>query len=106
VVTGVFSSIFLVIISPKGWPGPDGEGGAFSFYDLDNPGIVSIPLGFLGCYLGSILSNEESRAERHYEELYVRAETGLGAEVAIDKAASNGAGAGEAEERVPASPRG
>ena len=48
VITGVVSSILLVIISPKGWPGPDGEGGAFGFYDLNNPGIVSIPLGLPG----------------------------------------------------------
>ena len=74
------SSILLVIISPKGWPGPDGEGGAFGFYDLNNPGIVSIPLGFLACYLGSILSGEEKKAEREFEELYVRSETGLEAE--------------------------
>ncbi|MDQ3647468.1 MAG: cation acetate symporter [Actinomycetota bacterium] len=106
VVTGVVSSIFLVVISPKGWPGPDGDGGAFSFYDLDNPGIISIPLGFLGCCLGSILSKEESRAERHYEELYVRAETGLGAEVALDRGGANGASGAHAGEGVPGSTRG
>ena len=50
VLTGVFSSVLLVIISPKVWPGADSEGGAFGFYDLANPGIVSIPLGFIGCW--------------------------------------------------------
>jgi cation/acetate symporter len=79
VLTGVVSSIFLVIISPKVWPGPDSEGGLFSFYDLANPGIISIPLGFLACYLGTVLSSERG-AERSFHELYVRSETGLGAE--------------------------
>jgi cation/acetate symporter len=82
VLLGTFSSIFLVIISPTVWPGPDSEGGAFGFYDLANPGIISIPLGFIGCWLGTVLSKEETRAERGFDELYVRSETGLGAEVA------------------------
>ena len=81
VLVGVFSSILLVIVSPGVWPGADSEGGAFSFYDLANPGIISIPLGFLGCYLGTVLSKEEGKAERGFDELYVRSETGLGAEV-------------------------
>jgi cation/acetate symporter len=79
VLVGVLSSIALVIVSPTVWPGPDSEGGAFGFYDLANPGIVSIPLGFIGCWLGTVLSRE-ARAERSFDELYVRSETGLGAE--------------------------
>jgi cation/acetate symporter len=82
VITGTLSSILLVIISPKVWPGPDSEGGLFGFYDLANPGIVSIPLGFLACYLATMLSKPESRADRSFDELYVRSETGLGAEQA------------------------
>jgi cation/acetate symporter len=80
VLFGVFSSIALVIISPTVWPGPDSEGGMLSFYDLANPGIISVPLGFIGCWLGTVLTREEI-AERTFDELYVRSETGLGAEV-------------------------
>ena len=58
VLTGVFSSVLLVVISPKVWPGADSEGGAFGFYDLANPGIVSIPLGFIGCWVGTMLARE------------------------------------------------
>ncbi len=79
VAFGVISSIFLVIISPKVWPGPDAEGGLFSFYKLANPGIISIPLGFLGCWLGTLIGKDEE-SERSFDELYVRSETGLGAE--------------------------
>jgi cation/acetate symporter len=82
VLFGVISSIFLVIISPKVWPGPDSEGGMLAFYSLANPGIISIPLGFVGCWLGTVLSTERG-AERSYHELYVRSETGLGAEQAL-----------------------
>jgi cation/acetate symporter len=79
VLFGVVSSIGLVIASPIVWPGPDSEGGAFGVgWTLANPGIISIPLGFLGCYLGTVLSRE-GKAERTFHELYVRSETGLGA---------------------------
>jgi len=82
VLLGTLSSIVLVIISPTVWPGPDAEGGAFGFYDLANPGIISVPLGFLGCWLGTVLSREEAKSEVNFDELWVRSETGLGAEVA------------------------
>src|ERR687894_2280157 len=80
VLFGVLSSIALVIISPTVWPGADSEGGALGFYDLANPGIISIPLGFIGCWLGTMLAREPA-AEARFDELYVRSETGLGAEV-------------------------
>jgi cation/acetate symporter len=79
VLFGVVSAIVLVIASPAVWPGPDAEGGMFGVgWTLANPGIISIPLGFAGCYLGTVLSRE-GKAERTFHELYVRSETGLGA---------------------------
>ena len=81
VLFGVISSIVLVIVSPKVWPGADGETGSPIGWTLANPGILSIPLGFIGCYLGTVLSKERG-AERTYHELYVRSETGLGSEQA------------------------
>jgi cation/acetate symporter len=80
VLVGVISSVGLVIISPTVWPGPDSEGGALSWYDLTQPGIISVPLAFIACWLGTMLSSEPS-TERSFDELYVRSETGLGAEV-------------------------
>ena len=50
-------------------------------FPLENPGIVSIPLGFLGAILGTLLTREPS-AEAKFAELTVRANTGLGAEKA------------------------
>jgi cation/acetate symporter len=79
VLFGVISSIALVVISPTVWPGPDSEGGALSWYSLANPGIISIPLGFIGCWLGTVLTTEPSAVTK-FDELYVRSETGLGAE--------------------------
>ena len=79
VLAGTLSSILLVIVSPGVWPGPDSEGSPIG-WTLANPGILSIPLGFIGCWLGTVLSGEEGKAERDFDELYVRSETGLGAE--------------------------
>src|SRR3954464_10384528 len=60
VLFGVVSALGLIIISPVVWGGAPGapDTGAFSWYDLNNPGIISIPMGFLGCYLGTVLSKE------------------------------------------------
>jgi len=48
-------------------------------FPLENPGIVSIPLGFLGAWLGTRISSEPE-AESKFAEMEVRANTGLGAE--------------------------
>src|SRR5215218_1303842 len=84
VLAGVISAIGLIIISPIVWGGAPGapDTGAFTWYDLNNPGIISIPLGFLGCIVGTLLSTER-KAERSVHELFVRSETGLGAEKAL-----------------------
>ena len=43
---------------------------------LKNPGIISIPLGFLGVILGSLLFRDK-RASDLWNEVYVRQNTGL-----------------------------
>jgi cation/acetate symporter len=50
-------------------------------FPLENPGILSIPLGFLGAIVGTLLSAEPASQEK-FNELLVRSNTGLGAEKA------------------------
>ena len=45
-------------------------------FELRNPGLVSIPLGFLAVILGSLLYRDK-RSEDMWDELYVRQNTGL-----------------------------
>ena len=52
-------------------------------FPLKNPGIVSIPLGFLAAIL-SALAFREKRAEEMFDEIYVRQNTGIGMAKAID----------------------
>ena len=61
VLFGVVSSIALVIVSPKVWPGAGHRQGSPVGWELANPGIVSIPLGFIGCWLGTMLSQGARR---------------------------------------------
>ncbi|HEY2574454.1 MAG TPA: amino acid permease [Verrucomicrobiaceae bacterium] len=86
---GLVGSIVLIIVSPS-IMGVDAANvvaakrhfiQARALFPLTNPGIVSIPLGFLAAILGTIFSSEPS-AEEKYTELTVRANTGLGAEKA------------------------
>jgi cation/acetate symporter len=75
VVGGLLVSLIVIALSPPVWPGPDGEG---SPIPLANPAIISIPAGFVACWLGTVMSRERG-AERSYHELHVRSETGIGA---------------------------
>ena len=49
------------------------------FFLLKNPGLISIPLGFLVVIFGSLLFRDK-RAEDMWDELYVRQNTGINAE--------------------------
>ncbi|HXE96061.1 MAG TPA: cation acetate symporter [Dongiaceae bacterium] len=50
---------------------------------LKNPGIISIPLGFIAAILGALMFPNR-RAEEMFDEVYVRQNTGLGMAKAID----------------------
>ena len=77
---GLFSAIILLVFSPNvsGLATsfiPYVEGGLrFDYFPLANPGIVSIPLGFIFGWLGTITSNESNTSK--YAELEVRSMTG------------------------------
>jgi len=53
----------------------------FHWFPLDNPGIISIPFGFLCGWLGTVLSKEHDAAK--FAELEVRSLTGAGSEKAV-----------------------
>ena len=53
----------------------------FHWFPLDNPGLVSIPLGFFFAWLGTVTSKELDKAK--WAEMEVRALTGVGAEKAV-----------------------
>jgi cation/acetate symporter len=83
VAFGLIASVTLIILSPAVWPGADSNGSPFP---LSNPAVVSIPVGFLGCVLGTLLSGEPTRDSR-FDELRVRSETGMGSDAATPRPA-------------------
>ncbi|MFT4235678.1 MAG: cation acetate symporter [Microbacterium sp.] len=86
---GLAISILLIVFSPvtsgtatSVIPLPEGvESGGFDIFPLNNPGIVSIPLGFLLGWIGSITSKGTEDPAKA-AEMDVRAQTGYGAEKA------------------------
>jgi len=89
---GLISAVTLIIFSPVVSGKPAGANGKspsmitdpsidFHWFPLDNPGLVSIPLGFLLGYIGTITSREHNEAK--YAEMEVRSLTGAGAEKAV-----------------------
>ncbi|MEU0835077.1 cation acetate symporter [Streptomyces sp. NPDC056231] len=78
---GLACSVILVLFSPvvsgnaktSMFKGVD-----FAWFPLENPGLISIPLGFLLGWLGSLLSKEEPDQGK-YAELEVKSLTGVGA---------------------------
>ncbi|TDB80821.1 cation acetate symporter [Micromonospora sp. KC721] len=76
---GLLSAVVLVFFSPvvsgsatAMFPNHD-----WQWFPLSNPGIISIPFGFLCGWIGTVISKEHD--EEKYAELEVRALTGAGA---------------------------
>jgi len=83
---GLTITVVLIVFSPvfSGTPtSVFGEGVDFAWFPLNNPGIVSIPAGFLLGFLGSLTSTRKEDP-RIAAEMKVRSLTGHGAEKASE----------------------
>ncbi|MEE1827255.1 cation acetate symporter [Streptomyces sp. BE20] len=80
VYAGLISSVVLVAFSPVVSGGKNSlfPHSDFQWFPLENPGLVSIPVGFLAGWIGTVLSREPADPAK-YAELEVRSLTGLGA---------------------------
>ncbi len=89
---GLAITVVLIIFSPvvSGKPVDPATGRSpsmlqgvdFSWFPLDNPGIISIPASFLLGYLGTVLGRDRPDPKK-VAEMEVRSLTGAGAEKAI-----------------------
>ncbi len=81
---GLGSAIVLIAFSPvvSGSETAMIPGADFSIFPLANPGLISIPLGFILGWLGTISSKEFNRAK--YAEMEVRSLTGHGVAEMVD----------------------
>jgi cation/acetate symporter len=83
-LTGLVSAVVLIVLSPAVM-GVDAPGTAARhlmqrapIFPLDNPALVSVPLGFIAAIAGTLLGRDPD-AVAAYSELNVRANTGIGA---------------------------
>jgi cation/acetate symporter len=81
---GLIMAVLLVTFSPvvSGTPTSLFPSANFDWFPLRNPGLISIPFGFLCGIIGTLISKETHSVEL-YDELSVRALTGAGAEKAV-----------------------
>ncbi len=89
ILVGLFSCIILIILSPNVMTGPNPEPPLTPIIPIDPifpfvyPALFSVPLGILGCYLGTLLGGRGAEREREqglqvsYDEIYVRSLTGI-----------------------------
>ncbi len=72
-LVGLFGNILLVALSPNVWSPVEGQAilTGTPLFPLTSPGIVSIPLGFIGAYIGTILSSGKSMTG-NFQEILVR----------------------------------
>ncbi|PFN76478.1 cation acetate symporter [Bacillus sp. AFS076308] len=78
-VIGLISAIGLVIISPNVFS-PEAGKAIFvgnPIFPYTTPGIVSIPLGFIAGYLGTIFSRQKADVKK-FDEVLVKSNTGIG----------------------------
>jgi cation/acetate symporter len=67
---GLVSSVALAMIGPA-------MRGADAWWPLVNPTIVSLPLGFLGCVLGTLLAGRDFDNEKRFDAFLFRVHTGV-----------------------------
>jgi cation/acetate symporter len=80
-VVGAVTSVGLALVGPS-VIGPQGVAlhGMHPLTALADPGIISVPAGFLAGLLGTLLTTREPAAAERFEDLRIRALTGYGAE--------------------------
>jgi cation/acetate symporter len=89
ILVGLISCVVLIILSPNVMTGPNPEPPLTPIIPIDPifpfvyPALFSVPLGVLGCILGTLLGGGGAEREREqglqtdYDEIYVRSLTGI-----------------------------
>nr|WP_239094278.1 cation acetate symporter [Bacillus sp. B15-48] len=75
--SGLAASLFFVVFGPYIMNPTDGWIAKEAPFSLYNPGIVTIPIGFLGAYLGTIFSRNQAQSLTEFKQFYIQAQTGI-----------------------------
>ncbi|WP_253828561.1 solute symporter family protein [Prauserella aidingensis] len=68
VLSGLGASVMLMILGPTLWPGADPP------VNLADPTLIALPVGVLGCVIGTLLSRRSAREE--FDEVQIESELG------------------------------
>ncbi|HLR47823.1 MAG TPA: cation acetate symporter [Corynebacterium sp.] len=82
---GLISCLLLIFLSPavSGAPSAMFPNADWSIFPLTSPGLVSIPIGFLCGYIGTLIGKPDN-LEALAAEMEVRSLTGVGVEAPVD----------------------
>ena len=85
-LVGLISSVVLVLLSPNVWNPEPGVAilTGNPIFPLANPTIFTVPLGFLGVYLGTVFSSKKRTSTGNFEEVVFKSNTGYGISSAQD----------------------
>ena len=85
-LVGLISSVILVLLSPNVWNPEPGMAilTGNPIFPMSNPTIFTVPLGFLGVYLGTVLSSKKQASTGDFEEVVFKSNTGYGISSAKD----------------------
>lgn len=76
-VCGLTAALTLLLFGPHIMNPDGGWIPREPLFPLYNPGIITIPIGFLGAYLGSVFSKNPGYGCRDFRRFYIKAQTGI-----------------------------
>ncbi|WP_405099675.1 cation acetate symporter [Oceanobacillus sp. FSL H7-0719] len=74
-LSGLCASLALLVLGPHIMHPEGGLIERAAIIPLYNPGIIAIPIGFLGAYLGAILSPKKAQSQILYEQFFKKSQT-------------------------------
>lgn len=74
-LSGLIASLILLVLGPHIMHPDGGLITREAIIPLYNPGIIAIPIGFLGAYLGTIFTPEQSQSQIQYDQFFKKSQT-------------------------------
>lgn len=76
-VSGLIASLVFVLLGPHIMNPDGGWISREAVISLYNPGVIAIPIGFLGAYLGTIVSKKHMQTRAEFRQFYIKGQTGI-----------------------------
>ncbi|MEC5425681.1 cation acetate symporter [Virgibacillus sp. C22-A2] len=76
-LSGLIASLILLLLGPHVMNTDGGLIAKEAYFTLYNPGIIAIPIGFLGALAGTLLSPDPPQSRSEFRRFYIKAQTGI-----------------------------